>query len=77
MQQLVRKGCKVYLAARNEGRATDALARLAAEGQGPGNGEAVWLKLDLGDLKGVQEAAREFLSKEERLDLLSKLSTII
>ncbi|KDQ54345.1 hypothetical protein JAAARDRAFT_697219, partial [Jaapia argillacea MUCL 33604] len=37
VQHLARLGAKVYLAARNEGRATAAISRLQAEGLGPGN----------------------------------------
>ena len=69
-QQLARKGAKVYLAARDEGRATEALARLESEGLGPGNGTVQWLKLDLSDPKTAQEAAKEFIGKETRLDIL-------
>lgn len=46
------------------------MKRLKAAGLGPGNGEVVWLKLDLSDLKGTQAAAREVLEKEQRLDIL-------
>ncbi|TDL29008.1 NAD-P-binding protein [Rickenella mellea] len=70
VQQLARKGAKVYLAARNESKATGAIARLEAEGLGPGNGEIVWLKLDLSDPKATKAAADVFLSKEKRLDIL-------
>lgn len=56
------------MAARNESKATGALASLENEGVGPGS--VVWLRLDLKDLKGVKRAAEEFLSKETRLDIL-------
>jgi retinol dehydrogenase 12 len=32
--------------------------------------EAIWLKLDLADMKSVKEAAAEFGSKEEELHVL-------
>ena len=71
VQNLVRKGAKVYLGARDESKATGALARLEAEGLGPGNGTVEWLKVDLSDPKVAQEAARKFVEKETRLDILS------
>ena len=67
----------MYLGVRDESRATGALARLEAEGLGPGNGSVHWLKLDLNDPKIAQEAAREFIKKEKRLDILSGLISTI
>lgn len=63
-------GAKVYLTARNEARATEAIERLKGEGLGPGNGEILWLKLELGDVSGTKAAAEEFLRTENRLDIL-------
>lgn len=63
-------GAKVYLTARNEASAADAIERLKAEGLGPGNGEILWLKLELSDLPGTKAAAEEFLRSENRLDIL-------
>ena len=60
------------MGARDESKATGALARLEAEGLGPGNGTVHWLKLDLSDPKIAQEAAKDFLKKETRLDILSE-----
>ncbi|KAL7281916.1 hypothetical protein ACG7TL_003382 [Trametes sanguinea] len=72
VQHLARHGAKVYMGARNEQRANAALERLRAEGLlvGPGNGEVVWLKLDLSDPRDTKRAAEEFMRKEERLDIL-------
>ncbi|KDQ21145.1 hypothetical protein BOTBODRAFT_149902 [Botryobasidium botryosum FD-172 SS1] len=67
--QLARHGATVYLAARNETRAQEAIEKLKAEGLGTGSVQ--WLKLDLGTAKGAKGAADDFLSKEQRLDLLS------
>lgn len=71
MRHLARAGAKVYLAARDESRATGALAQLEVDGLGPGNGEVVWLKLDLTDPRDVKKSAEEFLKRETRLDILS------
>jgi NAD(P)-dependent dehydrogenase (short-subunit alcohol dehydrogenase family) len=71
VKSLARRGAKVYMAARNESKATGALASLESEGVGPGS--VVWLRLDLVDPRGVKKAAEEFLSKEDRLDILGAL----
>jgi retinol dehydrogenase 12 len=57
---------KVYLAARNQSRAEAAIQDLC-EKTGK---EAIWLKLDLADLKSVKEAAAEFIEKENELHVL-------
>lgn len=46
---LFRKGAKVYFAARNEEKAKACIKRIEEEGLGPGNGQAVFLHLDLAD----------------------------
>lgn len=56
------------MAARNESKATGALASL--ESDGLGTGSVVWLKLDLMDPRAVKKAAEEFINKEDRLDIL-------
>lgn len=64
---LLKKNAKVYLAARSEGRAREAIQKLEAENL-PGSVE--WLKLDLADLNSVKAFATAFQGKEKRLDLL-------
>ncbi|EED80526.1 predicted protein, partial [Postia placenta Mad-698-R] len=66
---LARHGAKVYMAARNEQRATAAIERLRAAGLGPGNGEVIWLPLDYSDPRLAKAAAEELMEKEDRLDL--------
>lgn len=73
VKHLARRGAKVYLAARNESKATAAIARLEAEGLGPGNGDVVWLNLDLSDPRMAKKAADDFLRRENRLDVLGML----
>ncbi|KAG6884789.1 hypothetical protein C0993_008279 [Termitomyces sp. T159_Od127] len=70
VQHLARGGAKVYLAARDEGRAMKAIETLRQDGLGPGNGEVLWLKLDLSNPRDAKRAAEEFLKKETRLDVL-------
>ena len=64
----------MYMAARNEQKAKHALERLAEVAKDCKDaGEVVWLPLDLDDPREVQRAAEVFMSKEERLDILSQL----
>ena len=60
---------KVYLAGRSEKRVLEAI-RLIRDEIPLSQGNLVWLPLDLSDLASVKMAAEEFLSKEERLDIL-------
>ncbi|KAF9225117.1 NAD(P)-binding protein [Gyrodon lividus] len=70
VKHLARQGAKVYMAARNKSKAEEAIAKLKQEGLAPGNGEVVWLELDLSDPRNAKKTAEEFLSKESRLDVL-------
>ncbi|KAH9916819.1 NAD-P-binding protein [Fomitopsis serialis] len=75
-QHLVRKGAKIYIAARAIDRAEDAIKRLKAAGLGPGNGQLESLELDLIDPHTVKRAAEEFMRRESRLDVLSELRCV-
>ncbi|RDX43075.1 NAD-P-binding protein [Lentinus brumalis] len=77
IQQLARHGAKVYMGARNGQKAKVAIERLHAEGLGPGNGEVLWLNLDLSDPRAVQRAAEEFVRNEERLDVLVNNAAVL
>ncbi|KAF8509028.1 NAD(P)-binding protein [Hysterangium stoloniferum] len=66
VRHLLLKNAKVYLAARSASKAAEAVAKLKEET----GKEAIVLKLDLGDLSSVKNAAAEYLQKEERLDIL-------
>jgi NAD(P)-dependent dehydrogenase (short-subunit alcohol dehydrogenase family) len=59
---------QVYIAARDEGRTTEAMKQLQAENIN--DGSVHWLKLDLSDPRAARRAANEFLEKEQRLDIL-------
>lgn len=63
---LLAHGAKVYIAARNQTASEEAIRQLKQE---TGN-EAIFLKLDLGDLKAIKASAEEFLSKETQLHIL-------
>ncbi|KAF8909345.1 NAD-P-binding protein [Gymnopilus junonius] len=75
VQFLVRKGAKVYIAARNEQKALDAIKQLEKEGMAEGKLE--WLKLDLSDPRIAKEAAQDFLEKETRLDILVNNAAVL
>ncbi|KAF8970385.1 NAD-P-binding protein [Flammula alnicola] len=77
VRHLVRAGAKVYLAARNESRATRAIAQLEEEDLGPSKGEILWLKLDLSDPRDAKKAAEDFLKRETRLDILVNNAALI
>jgi retinol dehydrogenase-12 len=69
---LYSKNAKVYVAARSEEKAKNAI-RDIRHGGSPAKssgGELVFLPLDLSDLNKVKEAARAFLAREGRLDVL-------
>ncbi|KAL4253094.1 NAD(P)-binding domain superfamily protein [Abortiporus biennis] len=70
VQHLAKHGAKVYMASRSEQKAKDAIKKLKTEGLGPGNGEVVWLELDLSDPRKVKESAKKFLEIEKRLDCI-------
>ncbi|KAI0066961.1 NAD(P)-binding protein [Artomyces pyxidatus] len=67
---LVRRGAKVYLAARSKEKADAAIARLKVEGLGPNPGEILWLNIDLTEPRKAKEAAEWFMERETRLDIL-------
>ena len=62
------------MASRTESRARDAIAELTKEHPeiAQKGGSIAFSKLDLTDLASCQAAAKEFLSKEKRLDILSE-----
>ncbi|KAI0305347.1 hypothetical protein B0F90DRAFT_1625138 [Multifurca ochricompacta] len=71
---LVRRGAKVYLAARSEEKAAHAITRMENEGMGESPGELVWLPIDLTDPHKAKAAAEWFLKRESRLDILGVYS---
>ncbi|KAK0431877.1 uncharacterized protein EV420DRAFT_1705487, partial [Desarmillaria tabescens] len=48
----------------------EAIEKLKTESLEPGNGDVVWLKLDLSDPRLARQSAEEFMRKEKRLDVL-------
>ncbi|TFK74636.1 NAD(P)-binding protein [Pluteus cervinus] len=66
VKALLQHNAKVYLAGRSQDRCQTAITDLKNET----GKEAIFLRLDLGDLQSVKTAAAEFQSKEEQLHTL-------
>jgi NAD(P)-dependent dehydrogenase (short-subunit alcohol dehydrogenase family) len=64
---LFQKGAKVYVACRNEEKATAAIERMKAEG---GSGELVFGHLNLASLSSIKVFAENVIAAESSLDLL-------
>lgn len=67
--QLARCHARVYLAARSEARVNEAIHSIRQSPNGV-DYDLHFLSLDLQSLKSVRAAAKEFLARESRLDLL-------
>ena len=57
----------MWIAGRSEEKALKAMETLKAE---TGNNKVFFLKLDLADIPSCAAAAKELISKEEKLDIL-------
>ncbi|KAK7440996.1 short-chain alcohol dehydrogenase [Stygiomarasmius scandens] len=66
IQALLEHNAKVYMASRNAEKAKAAIDDLKAKT----GKEALFIQLDLADLRSVKRAAEEYLSKENRLHIL-------
>lgn len=64
---LAQRGARVVFAGRSEERTRAAMGEIAAE---TGNDEQAFVRLDLGDLDSVREAAATILTATDRLDVL-------
>ena len=66
---LYQHNAKIYLAARSEEKAQQAIQRIKTAVPSS-KGDLIFLHLDLGDLTTVKKSADDFLTKEEKLDVL-------
>ncbi|KAL2173175.1 uncharacterized protein P884DRAFT_333014 [Thermothelomyces heterothallicus CBS 202.75] len=66
---LYSKNARVYVAARSQDKARSAIREIK-ESTPSSAGSLEFLSLDLSDLSHVREAARSFLAREQRLDVL-------
>lgn len=64
---LYQKGAKVYVACRNEEKATAAISRMQSHS---GSGELIYGHLDLASLRSVKEFTSKIIASESRIDLL-------
>jgi NAD(P)-dependent dehydrogenase (short-subunit alcohol dehydrogenase family) len=70
-QELAFKGVKVYLSARSDQKANDAVTELLSRARaGQKKVDAAPLVMDLESFQQVKDAAQRFLQQEERLDVL-------
>ncbi|KAK4058245.1 hypothetical protein OIO90_000402 [Microbotryomycetes sp. JL221] len=67
--ELIRKGCRVYMACRSEQRARDAIERLSKDVPDSAS-KVAYLPFDLTELKSAKKAAETLKSKEQRLDIV-------
>ncbi|KAL7782860.1 NAD(P)-binding protein [Trichoderma afarasin] len=70
VKQLALHGAKVYMGARSESRAKEAIESILSENHAIGQDHIIWLPLDLSKLFNIVEAAQLLSSWEERLDIL-------
>jgi NAD(P)-dependent dehydrogenase (short-subunit alcohol dehydrogenase family) len=67
---LASHGAKVYMGARSESKAKDAIKKLHTENSTLKDGQIVWLPLDLANPQSVIKAAETVTKAETRLDIL-------
>jgi NAD(P)-dependent dehydrogenase (short-subunit alcohol dehydrogenase family) len=71
VEQLAAHGAKVYLGARSEKRALAAIKQIEnTHPEVKKNELVIWLPLDLTEPADVIESAKDFMRKEQRLDIL-------
>lgn len=76
VKQLVLHGAKVYIGARSESRAKQAISDILSENPSVPKELLEWLPLDLALLPDVIKAANLFSTTEKRLDILSEVASI-
>lgn len=74
---LALRGAKVYFTARSKAKATAATADLLRLVPNIPKDNLLWLQLDLCDLRSIKQAVEELLSKEEKLNILSKIANFL
>jgi hypothetical protein len=75
VEQLALHGAKVYIAARSEHRAQEAIKSLLKKHPSIAKGLLIWLPLDLASPSGAIKAANDLSSREKRLDIIGKAGT--
>ena len=77
MKQLALHGATVYMGARSESRAKQAIDTVLSEHPSIPAARLIWLPLDLSKLPNILEAVQILLTRENRLDILSKLFLLV
>lgn len=72
VKQLALHGASVYIGARSESRARQAIDSILSENKSIPKDRIRWLSLDLSKLSSVLQAAQSLQSEENRLDILSQ-----
>jgi NAD(P)-dependent dehydrogenase (short-subunit alcohol dehydrogenase family) len=72
VKQLALHGANVYIGARSESRAKQAIDSILSENKSIPKDRIRWLALDLSKLSSVLQAVQSFQSEEKRLDILSQ-----
>ncbi|KAL7805010.1 NAD(P)-binding protein [Trichoderma aethiopicum] len=70
VKQLAMHGAQVYLGARSEARAKQAIDSILSENHSITKDRLIWLPLDLSKPSNIVEAAQLLSSREKRLDIL-------
>ena len=73
MEQLANHGAKVYMGARSEGKANEAIRQLQSANPSLDDKAITWIPLDLASPAAVVAAAEKVSSVASRLDILSKI----
>jgi NAD(P)-dependent dehydrogenase (short-subunit alcohol dehydrogenase family) len=68
--QMALKGAKVYIGARNETKALEAIEEMKRESPSIAADQLHPFAADFGDLRAVKYAAQKFIENESRLDIL-------
>jgi NAD(P)-dependent dehydrogenase (short-subunit alcohol dehydrogenase family) len=72
VRQLALHGAKVYMGARSESRAKDAIDGILATHKSIAKDRLIWLPLDLSKLPNVLQAVQFVRSKESKLHMLGE-----
>ena len=73
MEQLANHGAKVYMGARSEAKANEAIRQIQSANPSLDGKAITWIPLDLASPASVVAAAEKVSSAASRLDILSKI----
>ena len=71
-ETLVQLGATVYLAARNEEKASTCIKKIEEKVGETAKGRVIYHHIDLASPKGAKESATKFIGQVDRLDILSR-----